>query len=357
VETVLAEIWAELLKVERVGRHDNFFELGGHSLLAVQVENFANRQGLVIRLTDIFQHSTVATLARHVAFPENNVSNNMALPVRESGQELPLFVVHEGSGSVAYAWDMASVIDKEIPVYALPWTPINDEQRATVEGIATRLLERIRATQPFGPYRLAGWSFGGLVAYEIAAQLLKQGQRMGFLGLLDTYPPNFRRHSAGPQPEQGIETVKMFVLNTIKAAGDWPALCDAEVAELQRQSTTMDLPLFIEKCRECSLLPRQLHGMTTQETIDKLEQYTRVWMASENYFPQQIDTIVDYFSASGDYEHDPSRGWHRILLAHRLRIRCIEGTHTSIMQSPNLRKLGRSLSDAIRSTNTAVTSG
>jgi thioesterase domain-containing protein len=96
--------------------------------------------------------------------------------------------VHEGAGSIAYAQVLHPHVDGDIPVYALPAPPADAPLR-TVEGMATRLVRMIREVQPSGPYRVAGWSFGGVLAYEVASQLIGRDEIVEFVGMFDSYHP------------------------------------------------------------------------------------------------------------------------------------------------------------------------
>jgi arthrofactin-type cyclic lipopeptide synthetase C len=196
IETALAEIWGKLLLVERVGRHDNFFELGGHSLLAVRLQRELYVLGYEVSLTSIFEHPTVVKLERHIAQlerhmlqrPGNRGASENLVVLRDEGSETPLFLIHEGEGNVACLVHLAKRLDSEIPVYGLELT--DPRYAASIESLAAYHIENMREIQPKGPYRIAGYSFGGLVAYEMARQLLGAGQAVTFIGLLDTVPPD-----------------------------------------------------------------------------------------------------------------------------------------------------------------------
>ncbi|MDC9583419.1 AMP-binding protein, partial [Xenorhabdus sp. PR6a] len=119
VEQQLAQIWQDLLGVERIGRHDNFFELGGHSLLAMSlVEKSRQSLGVEIVLGDIFTGKTISKLATSIQSSCNLNQYPNLFSIRTGGKGLPLFFVHDGSGSIRYAYDLVTWMDDiNIPVY------------------------------------------------------------------------------------------------------------------------------------------------------------------------------------------------------------------------------------------------
>jgi len=116
------------------------------------------------------------------------------VPLRASGARPPLFCACAGNGSALDYRDLAHALPEDQPVYAFGLPPRRDgEVVPTVEQIATAYVGRIRAIQPRGPYRLCGYSFGGLVVYEMAARLADDGQEVGMVALLDTEHPAYSR--------------------------------------------------------------------------------------------------------------------------------------------------------------------
>jgi aryl carrier-like protein len=185
VEEKLAQTWAQLLKVKRVGRNDNFFELGGHSLLAVQLVSVLKREGIDISLSQIFVFPTIQDLANEY-LNKRNFKQLGIVPLRTDGDGFPLFLVHEGGGEVmSWGPQILRHIDEKIPVYGLIAEHPAELSLRTLEGMATRLIRAIHTIQPKGPYSVAGWSFGGILAYEIATQLLGNDEEVQFLGLFD----------------------------------------------------------------------------------------------------------------------------------------------------------------------------
>jgi arthrofactin-type cyclic lipopeptide synthetase C len=113
-------------------------------------------------------------------------SQGVAFPIRASGAERPLFLLHERDGSVRYAHALAAHIGDRVPIYGLPGQMPAERPLRTVEGNAARAVQMIKAVQPAGPYRIAGWGFAGILAFEVAAQLLGRDDAVDFLALLDS---------------------------------------------------------------------------------------------------------------------------------------------------------------------------
>ncbi|HEX2093470.1 MAG TPA: alpha/beta fold hydrolase, partial [Longimicrobiaceae bacterium] len=340
VEAALAAIWAEVLKVERVGRRDNFFELGGHSLLAVQVIGRV-RRGLDagLALADVFSYPTVESLAARVCGSVREVRNDRAIPVRTDGPEQPLFLVHEGSGSVAYAQVLHRYLDSGIPVYALPAVSAQEPPLRTVEGMATRLVRMVREIQPEGPYRLAGWSVGGVLAYEMAVQLLGQDQAVEFLGMMDSYYPAAGGNGAG----NGRHNYGLLLhLLRMEAGGESRSL---EPADRALVAPGPDLETFVATCREKGLLPGHVTAAQAQEMENRLHVHDR---SIRGYRPQPIPLPVHLFSARDGADADPRRGWQTLLDGTSIRVTPVPGTHLSMMEASNVEFLGRALSREIR---------
>ncbi|GGM09006.1 hypothetical protein GCM10012279_28860 [Micromonospora yangpuensis] len=196
VEQLMCELFAELLGVERVGIDDNFFDLGGHSLLATRlVSRIRGTLGLDLGVRDLFQHPTVAGLA---GGQEPTVAGGrgagtalgVLLPLRAGGTRRPLFCVHPGAGM---SWSYAGLtqhLGADQPVYGLQTRALSTPgyRAASVPELAEEYLAEIRRVQPHGPYRLLGWSFGGVVAHAMAVALQRAGERVELLAMMDAYP-------------------------------------------------------------------------------------------------------------------------------------------------------------------------
>jgi amidohydrolase len=195
VEKRLVAIWADVLRLpaEKIGIYDNFFELGGHSLSGVQ---------LISRINERFQRSlsfaVIFTATDVAAFAEmlsregtETASHELAIPIQPGGDAPPIFGVPGAGGVVLWLQPLSRALGKNQPFYGLQAVGL-DGARAplkSVEETAQVNVGALKKVQPCGPYRLIGHSYGGVVAYEMARQLLEAGEEVASLTLLDSPAP------------------------------------------------------------------------------------------------------------------------------------------------------------------------
>ncbi|HKV09763.1 MAG TPA: amino acid adenylation domain-containing protein [Thermoanaerobaculia bacterium] len=200
LELALVQIWEELLGMAPVGTDEDFFALGGHSLLALRLLGAIEaRLGRKIALSSLLSASTVAGIAALLRQEGGTPRRSVLVSLQPRGERPPLFLVHPVGGNVLCYARLAREGGLEGPVYGLQ-TPASADLPAawTVETMAALYLEALREVQPAGPYRLAGWSLGGVVAFEMARQLEARGEKAALVAMIDVAPPGFWRREAGP---------------------------------------------------------------------------------------------------------------------------------------------------------------
>ncbi|CCH30551.1 non-ribosomal peptide synthetase [Actinosynnema sp. NPDC047251] len=221
-ERLLCDVFADVLGLPEVRVDDDFFELGGHSLLATGVVSRARKAGLRFAIADVFVHKTaegLAGVAEELEAPAAGASAvarvfdevralesgddpldpfAVVLPIRPDGAKPPLFVLHSGLGSSLPYVGLARAIDPDVPIYGIQspsvgqLAPLPD----SIGAVAEEYLGYLRRVQPEGPYHLLGWSFGGVLAHELAVRLQRDGERVALVANLDGYP-----HKAGTEDE------------------------------------------------------------------------------------------------------------------------------------------------------------
>lgn len=188
VEAKLLELWRTLLPVDDISTEDNFFELGGDSLLAVQlVTMIASSLQQKIPTSAVFHAPTIRQLAETLQNDSLVPELFSLVPIKATGSKPPLFLVQSDS------WELVRFLDDEQPVYGLNYgvgakLPASQvELPGRLEDLAAHFVQEIQVVQPSGPYYILGHSNAGLLAYEIAQQLIAREQTIGLLGLIDTW--------------------------------------------------------------------------------------------------------------------------------------------------------------------------
>ncbi|PFN48379.1 non-ribosomal peptide synthetase [Bacillus thuringiensis] len=206
-EEMLCDLFTEVLSVPQIGIDDGFFDLGGHSLLAVQLmSRIKEALGVELNIGTLFAAPTVAGLAERLEMGNGQSALDVLLPLRASGDQLPLFCVHPAGGlSWCYAGLMKS-LGTDYPIYGVQARGIakNEELPKTLEEMAADYLKHVREVQPHGPYRLLGWSLGGNVVHAMAAQLQNEGEEVELLVMLDSYPGHFLPNTEAPTEEEAL---------------------------------------------------------------------------------------------------------------------------------------------------------
>ncbi|WP_186057013.1 amino acid adenylation domain-containing protein [Burkholderia gladioli] len=360
LETQLARIWAAALGLERVGRHDNFFAIGGHSLMAAQVAVRASEQtGVSLSVRSIFDTRTVHRLAALVeaaraapgefARRQSNDASAQYVVFHAEGQQRPLFLTHTLQGYSWYFEHLAAHIDVSIPVYGLPPLALGETQPRTLEAIAARFVAMMRGIQPEGPYRVAGWSFGGLIAYEIATQLLAQGQEIEFLGVFDTtLPPAATEFDAH---RIALVTLYSFAMNNFS---------DFEAGSIDFEGAT-DIGLLIdtlvqaiEARREAGRPLWHLSYETARENRLFLERLVAHGAAMSSWRPRPAPLRMHVFAAAdasitpleGHAALPEALGWEALVEREAIEVVAVPGNHETIIKV-HADVLGRAIGEVL----------
>jgi amino acid adenylation domain-containing protein len=191
-ETVLVGLYATVLHREQVGATDGFFDAGGNSLQAMRlIDLISEATGVDVGVTTVFLHPTPRQLAASIDATRSGAApapgSDPLVELSAGVSEPPLFLVHPVGGTVfAYA-PLARELAGAFRVYGLEAPGLRQPGATAVSlaGLADDYTARIRAAQPGGPYRLAGWSMGGVIAFEVARRLEEAGAEVALLALLD----------------------------------------------------------------------------------------------------------------------------------------------------------------------------
>jgi thioesterase domain-containing protein len=205
IESRLARIWERCLAIPRVGVTDNFFGLGGSSLSALQVVSLMNKElGIDFSVAVLFQNPTIEGLCRIAldGLDEAWALSSQVIPLHSetanNSSNAPVFYVHPVGGLASCYTELGRLLGATNRFYGLQSPGIESNQRGaswsvgSIESLASRYIQVIQMIDPEGPYHLGGWSFGAIVAFEIATQLQQLGNEVCSLVLLDPFFQHLR---------------------------------------------------------------------------------------------------------------------------------------------------------------------
>ena len=188
-EKQVAKIWEDSLGLTDIGLDDNFFDLGGHSLIAVKVMTRIEKEiGKRLPLASLFDNPTISKLARLIDGDQKQVKWDCLVPIKIGGTKTPLYIVHGAGLNVLLFNTLSDHLDEDQPIYGLQARGLNgeDEPFTSIEEMAAHYISEILTQNPDGPYALSGFSLGGIIAYEMARQLLAMGKEIKMLAMFDT---------------------------------------------------------------------------------------------------------------------------------------------------------------------------
>ena len=192
-EIQLVEIWQKLLGISNISITDNIFDLGAYSLLILRMmAELESTFKKTLPVNILFEVPTIQKLAPLLCNSDPIIDRPKAIPFLEKGSKAPIFCMPGARNNLLFAHNFVKHWgDRDHPIYGIQ-EPLKEDSRplpTTIEDCAAYYIEQIRSVQPEGPYYLVGYSIGGLIAYEMAQQLVAQGQEIALLGLLDPTPP------------------------------------------------------------------------------------------------------------------------------------------------------------------------
>ncbi|CAM4507023.1 non-ribosomal peptide synthetase [Nocardia ninae] len=357
-ERALVEIAADLLQQPAIGPQDNIFDLGATSLTAMRfVVQVEQRFGLTIPLSEFLVAPTVAALAERLRLGAADAVFDPLVPIRA---RRPMFFVHPLGGNVLCYVPLAKRLDRDVPFFGLQAAGAiaGTEPLSTVPELAAYYLESVRRVQPHGPYTLGGWSFGGLVAFEMARQLRQAGEQIADLVILDTVVLDPARQ-ADLDIEDPDDTAKDILVRYFF----WELLLlqrgsDSKPETLGEFSTQDDT---FEYMAELAVREGVLPAGSTKAVIRRLFGiYAANTRAILTYRPEAIDVDVTLLRATeplpevlellhrtgGSMNDDPANGWGDLTTG-RLTVLAVPGNHLSIVEEPHVAQVATLINDLI----------
>ncbi|MBE9057069.1 non-ribosomal peptide synthetase [Sphaerospermopsis sp. LEGE 08334] len=349
VEVQLAQLWSTVLERQEIGIHDNFFDLGGHSLLVIKLLNLMQEMfGQKLTLSSLFQNPTIAQLAEQLGNKEVQKSHPDVLLFQPQGNANPLFVVPGANGHGFYFQDLAINLENH-PVYSLETPGRNGIGKVpdSVELHGSQLIDLLRQKQPQRPYILAGYSSGCAVAFEMACQLEKQGEKVELLAILDaglvTHPEYLIKRKDLDwiwQLLQRIETVKGISLGLeyadLAAQSDDQARWDLAAEFLYKKNVLPEYSSLDLLKTNMQVMKQLTINYANYRTSDQISAPIVLFRAQEVY-----EIVLQEIRAMSNYDL-PDWGW-QAYTKNPVKVISVPGNHGGILYEPNVKTLASHL--------------
>ena len=343
LESQLVKIWESVLGVEPIGVRHNFFELGGHSLLAVRMMQRVERAfGKKLPVATLFQAPTIEQLAAIVRQKGWSPRWSSLVAIQTAGSKPPFFCVHGAGGVIVRFYDLARHLGSDQPVYGLQAQGLtgNDLPHTRVEDMAAAYIKEIRSVQPDGPYFLGGYSLGGVVAFEMAQQLMAQHGEQALVVMFDTFC-----------------TVQSSSASKSRSAKELTLLCQTASAALWKvfQMSAAQRRDYISLKAEVVKegIRRRVRHLRLPPALRKVR--TACEQAAKDYTLRVYPGRVILFRSSQrplTQFRDPHAGWSTYA-GERLEIHEIDGNHDNILLEPQVRIVAEQLKAYLAPTQTA----
>jgi surfactin family lipopeptide synthetase A len=326
LEAKLVKIWESVLNKQRIGVTDNFFDLGGHSLLVAKLLlRIEQRFGKRLSLANVFQAPTVRQLAAMLDGQTDSLHHPAVVPIQPLGSRPPLYWVRGGSLFLP----LAKRLGTDQPLLALH-LPVSDASRLPVpykfEDIARALVARLREVQPEGPYYLAGLCVNGVIAYEMARQLVAQGQQVPFLALFDAQNPAYYEDYTHESHRQLAQRKLEYQLRNLRRGGlsGVPGFIHGRLAGARLRARVRYWRIY------CGL-----HLRVSEKRLQDLE--TIIHPTSFAYRPQSYPGRIVFFQSTdwpGGRYWDFYASWND--MCHTLEVHKIPQGHETMFHEANV---------------------
>jgi amino acid adenylation domain-containing protein len=327
-EIRLAAIWADILNLPRVSATDDFFAVGGHSLSAIKLITRLGDAGYQLEVVDLFRHPVLERMAKvmkPMAAASVPAQGDVIVVRLQEGRpgRPPLCLLPSDFGDLLIYTNLMPLLNPDLPCLGLQCARMyeNNQDVRSMPDLARFFIKHLLSVQPQGPYLLAGYCFGGLVALEMARILKAEGREVALLCLIDARPYN-------PAVERG-EYWRMLLQGALRAkASDWKRHIAAKIS-MKREGMLIDM---MARTNPDRLGRRELNRWVLETK------------AMNSYRCTPYDGTITYFyPQESQYEiyGDPSCGW--LHLAERVNLYKVSGSHLNMMKEPHVRQVASQL--------------
>ena len=344
-ETLVHTIWTDVLGIEKIGVDHDFFELGGHSMIAVQMMTRLEKEtGRRLPLSTLLTYPTVRKLAQLVQANEPHMTWKSLVPIKPQGNKVPIYIIHGIGLNLLNFSGLVNYMDAEQPIYGLQALGLDglDEPLDNMEAIAAYYISEVVEQNPSGPYAIAGYSFGGYVALEMARQLKDMGKEVKMLAMFDT---NAQESDSNQNQSKLGRLARKIIRQFPKLMWFTRSLIDHPMPTIRYQQAYAERQFTALLARTGLQKSHQPDGELDhlQRIIEKHE------IAFHSYSMKPYDGVVDLFKAQLRlYFVDDNKylGWKKYALK-GVKIHSVPGDHEMMLLPPNDKIFAEALQRAL----------
>jgi thioesterase domain-containing protein/acyl carrier protein len=362
IEEKLTALWRETLEPVSLSFDDDFFYCGGNSLTAIELLIRIQREFHASLPPDtIYRFPTIRQQAVLIAKKSKKTPayHPLVIPIREEGTLSPLFCIHALGGWIGHYTLLASHIDSGRPIFGIRARGLEPSETtpATLEETVKELVEAVQSVQLNGPYYIAGFSNGGIIAYELACQLAERGELVAYLGIIDMSAPAteirfFKTLAATLFPGQVLGRIPAFFEARLKAHPDSGLffILSKSVRSLVHwilfRPGTKSLPSAVSDAQFAANFNEDI--LTPYPEASHARMKTQI-KASQTYLPPVFAGNLILFSTGPDpilFPRDETRGWGSTTLG-KVTVIPVPGNHSTLFDEPNLGILGQRFNESL----------
>jgi amino acid adenylation domain-containing protein len=363
IQEILATIWCQMLGIDQLGIYDNFFDVGGDSLLALQIMGRMQKAfGVTLSLRDMIGSPTIAEIGAIIEKKQGILNIAAAVgsdhpnfvAIQRHGTKVPLFLVHGQSGGIHMYHELAQHLGDEQPIYGIEAQAYKEDVApfSRIEDMAASYVEAITSYQAHGPYRIGGWSMGGVIAFEMARQLYERGISVDFVIMLDSNAPTGENNQLAIAKDP-ITKIVQFLLAEF-ALVDWVSTLDFNII---RQLSSDEQLFYLEN----SIFYSAVQNDTTDKLLAllrnqhelrrRVEVFSRHEQALANYRPtlhpaqriiyfRTIEQNLAIWPSNRQPEmHLSNCGWEDFT-SKAIEPYFVPGNHITVLHEPNIQIVG-----------------
>ncbi|GET39923.1 type I polyketide synthase [Microseira wollei] len=361
VISLIIEQVSQLLGVaaDQIDIEQPLSNLGLDSLVVIELrKRLSNELKVDVPLASFLDGSSIAKLENQIkeaiasfSGVETSKASPSLVALQPSGSEPPLFCIHPVAGVVFPYYELACQLGEKQPVYGLQSVGFGDDEQplTSIEEMAERYIQDLRAVQPTGPYRLVAWSFGAIVAFEMAVQLEQAGEKVDLLAVIDTPPPSANKIGS---VFLALKFVSMSLLPYI-----WPYVYDyleLSLAALHQSKPRNLVQRVGKKLWELTQSKLKYRQAPRSELVMKYRQpnvnrllrvILKNFIASGDYVPSVYAEKIHLFRTNEklwEVERDNTLGWSNFAKG-GVEIHQIPGHHLSVLRTPNVQVVAQKL--------------